>query len=243
MLRCWERCYFPPRGLNVSIVERAADFLGEPTEPKPVPRDEALQAISDRRVPDFIERIIEQENLKPAPAVTRRTPVTGPMMQGATSMPSEDKPASTSLNIDIDLLRRQYMTTPDGERTIVSECFRRIKRHILANIANPDSPPRANLIMITSSVPKEGKTFCTINLAISLAMEMDRRVLLVDADVLRPSVSAALGIKSVEKGLMDVLLDGIALSDVLRNTESFACRKAPCAFIRVVGERCNARNS
>jgi protein-tyrosine kinase len=172
---------------------------------------------ADRSAPGLIERIIEQENLKPVPAPTRLS--AGKVSRNlSTPMPNGDHAAPTILNIDINLLRRQHMTTPDGERTMVSECFRRIKRHILANIDNPDGPPRANLIMITSSVPREGKTFCTINLAISLAMEMDRRVLLVDADVLRPSVSTALGIKNAEKGLMDVLLDGIELSDVLCNT-------------------------
>lgn len=195
----------------MSIVERAADFLGKLTEPKSVPTAEAASGAADRLAPDLIERTIERDALKPIPASHRRTPAAAPADFGG-------RAASTTLHIDNDLLRQQYMTTPDGERTMVSECFRRIKRHILANIDNPDSPPRANLIMVTSSVPREGKTFCTINLAISLAMELDRRVLLVDADVLRPSVSVALGIKNVEKGLMDVLLDGLELSDVLCNT-------------------------
>jgi receptor protein-tyrosine kinase len=70
-------------------------------------------------------------------------------------------------------------------------------------------------------LPGEGKTFCTINLAISIAMEMDRTVLLVDADVARPSITTALGIKAeTEKGLMDVLLDRrIELTDVLCKTD------------------------
>jgi receptor protein-tyrosine kinase len=175
------------------------------------------QEYADKPAPEFIERILEQESLGSDPAATRNSPARVPRVR-ATPMTVGGKAAPPTLNIDTNLLRRQHMTTPDGERTMVSECFRRIKRHILANIDNPDGPPRANLIMITSSVPKEGKTFCTINLAISLAMEMDRRVLLVDADVLRPSVSTALGIQNVDKGLMDVLLDGIELSDVLCNT-------------------------
>jgi exopolysaccharide/PEP-CTERM locus tyrosine autokinase len=202
----------------VSIVERAADFLGKLSEPKPISTTEGLQENFDESGHGLIERIVDRENLKPAAGVTQRFPRAGPKIRERELALEGSKVAATTLNIDVDLLRRQYMTTPDGERTMVSECFRRIKRHILANVTSPDRPARANLIMITSSVPKEGKTFCTINLAISLAMEMDRRVLLVDADVLRPSVSAALGIKSVEKGLMDVLLDGINLADVLCNT-------------------------
>jgi protein-tyrosine kinase len=194
----------------VSIVERAADLLGKLSPPEPIPAKDLAPQASDQPAPDLIERIIEQESAKPIPA-----PV-------AIKMPAAAAPGAKAggpmLTIDIDRLRQQNMTTPDGERTPVSESFRRIKRHILANVSNPDAPPGTNLVMITSSLPKEGKTFCTINLAISLAMEMDRRVLLVDADVLRPSVSGALGIRLAEKGLMDVLLDGIDLSDVLCNT-------------------------
>ena len=63
---------------------------------------------------------------------------------------------------------------------------------------------RANLIMVTSSLPGEGKTFVAINLAISMAMELDTTVLLVDADVSRPSVLQRLGLAPAP-GLLDVL--------------------------------------
>jgi exopolysaccharide/PEP-CTERM locus tyrosine autokinase len=62
----------------------------------------------------------------------------------------------------------------------------------------------ANLIMVTSSLPGEGKSFTAINLAISIAMELDRTVLLVDADVAKPSLPGCLGI-SEQDGLLDVL--------------------------------------
>lgn len=200
----------------MSLVERAAELMEKSTSAKdPDPSKELLNEPGNKMAPDLIERVVEQENAKPVKSVPDFSPA--PTEAKSAVMP----PASgktTTLAIDTERLRQQNMTTPDGERTPVSESFRRIKRHILANVANPDAPAGTNLVMITSSMPKEGKTFCTINLAISLAMEMDRRVLLVDADVLRPSVSAALGIKQVEKGLMDVLLDGISLADVLCNT-------------------------
>ena len=73
--------------------------------------------------------------------------------------------------------------------------------------------------MVTSALPGEGKTFCAINLAISIALEMDRTVLLVDADVAKPSVPQALGLEA-DKGLMDVLLDRrVDLADVLWKTD------------------------
>jgi exopolysaccharide/PEP-CTERM locus tyrosine autokinase len=120
--------------------------------------------------------------------------------------------------LDIEKLREQNMITPDGARTPITEGFRRIKRHVLANLANPGAGTAANLLMVTSPLAGEGKTFCTINLAISIAMEIDRRVLLVDADVAKPSVPRVLGIEA-ERGLMDVVLDpSIDLADVLLRT-------------------------
>jgi len=125
-----------------------------------------------------------------------------------------------TLSIDRDRLRRQSMITPDGERTMIAEGFRRIKRQILANVASPTTgAPPANLVLVTSALPGEGKTFCAINLATSIALEMDGTVLLVDADVAKPGVPQALGLEE-QKGLMDVLLDPqIDLADVLWKTD------------------------
>lgn len=124
-----------------------------------------------------------------------------------------------TLRVDRDQLRRQSMITPDGERTPSAESFRRVKRHILANVAKSKGDTPANLVMVTSALAGEGKTFCAINLAISIALEMDRTVLLVDADVAKPSVPQALGLKA-KRGLMDVLLDRrIDLTEVLWKTD------------------------
>jgi receptor protein-tyrosine kinase len=84
------------------------------------------------------------------------------------------------------------------------------------NVASPKAGSLpANLVMVTSAQPGEGKTYCTINLAISIALEMDRTVLLVDGDVAKPSIPQVLGLEA-GKGLIDVLLDRrIDLADVL----------------------------
>jgi receptor protein-tyrosine kinase len=74
-------------------------------------------------------------------------------------------------------------------------------------------------VLVTSALAGEGKTFCAINLAISIALEMDYSVLLVDADVAKPSIPEALGLEA-EKGLMDLLLDRrIDLMEVLCKTD------------------------
>ena len=72
--------------------------------------------------------------------------------------------------------------------------------------------------MVTSGRPSEGKTFTAVNLALSIAIEQDKTVLLVDADVLRPNVCNTLGIEK-RKGLMDYLLDEVDdLSEVIYHT-------------------------
>jgi protein-tyrosine kinase len=130
-----------------------------------------------------------------------------------------ERATSRVLRVDRDLLRRQNIITPDAERTPTAECFRRIKRQILANVAQPKASAPSNLVLVTSALAGEGKTFCAINLAISISLEMDRTVLLVDADVARPSVPQALGLKA-EQGLLDVLSDRrIDLAEVLWNTD------------------------
>jgi protein-tyrosine kinase len=61
-----------------------------------------------------------------------------------------------------------------------------------------------NTLMVTSSLPSEGKSLTALNLAISLAQELDHTVLLVDADLRRPSVHRYLGVEQ-GPGLSDVL--------------------------------------
>ena len=112
------------------------------------------------------------------------------------------------LQIDARWMRSQNFITPESGRTMIAEDFRRIKRNLLAGAAKPR-------VMVTSALPGEGKTFCAINLAISMAMELDRRVVLVDADTVRPSVLQGLGVEGGLRGLMDVLVEGGSLSDDL----------------------------
>jgi receptor protein-tyrosine kinase len=124
-------------------------------------------------------------------------------------------------NIELDAGRMQAMGfITAGTRTPLMEEVRVIKRPLITRAFSPkhrgDKP--ANLIMITSSLPGEGKTFCAINLAMSIAMELDHTVLLVDADVARPSVLRTLGLPG-QRGLMELLLDEHAdMSELLLHT-------------------------
>ena len=206
----------------MSIVERVAELLGSvpQTHQKPsAPGQEASVRdldLIDRAVSEFAEYsgIIEPKEFG-AQSVAK-----GHTAEGKAE-PRPARPAgrtSRALKVNLDRMRQQGIITPGGERTPTAESFRRIKRQILANVANPRAGAPANLVLVTSAVAGEGKTFCAINLAISMALEVDRTVLLVDADVARPSVPQALGVKG-ERGLLDVLLDRrIELAEVLWNT-------------------------
>jgi exopolysaccharide/PEP-CTERM locus tyrosine autokinase len=176
----------------MSIIERVAELLG--SVPQTLQAPSRVGGEADTLEANLIERATG--------GIRRRSDRT-----------------TRTVTVDLDKLRKQSIITPDGERTPIAEGFRRIKRKILTNLANPKAGAPANLLLVTSARAGEGKTFCAINLAISIALEMDRTVLLVDTDVAKPSVPQALGIKA-EMGLMDVLLDRrIDLAEVLCKTD------------------------
>lgn len=117
----------------------------------------------------------------------------------------EKRPA---ILIDAESLRRVgYLPPPDQERE-VAEQFRHIKRPLLARAFGRGATPVANgrVIMVSSALPGEGKTFCAINLARSLCLEADSSVLLIDADTARPQVSKTLGLLE-RPGLVEALQD------------------------------------
>ncbi|NGZ87091.1 XrtA-associated tyrosine autokinase [Duganella aceris] len=131
--------------------------------------------------------------------------------------------AATPRHVEINLprLHQMGMVTQDGGRTAVAEDFRTIKRPLLRSARGEhEGPPirHGNLIVVTSATAGEGKTYCAVNLAMSIAMEMDITVLLVDADVARPSLLKVLGLPP-EPGLMEVLLGERAeLADLILKT-------------------------
>ena len=122
---------------------------------------------------------------------------------------------SKSVELDLMGLAEQGYLVPGAARSVLVDEFRGIKQPVLKNAraladpaaGTPSVPSHANLIMVTSALAGEGKTFCAINLALSIASEVDSSVLLVDADVLCPSVMTRLGVRGHYKGLLDLLSD------------------------------------
>ena len=129
---------------------------------------------------------------------------------------------STAKAVELDLtaLAAAGFVTPELPRSTIASQFRVIKRPLLVNAAGRGASVvhAGNLIMVTSAMAGEGKTFNSINLAMSIAMEQDRRVLLVDADVARPSLSKVLGLPP-GPGLLDLLVDdGTEMADAMLRT-------------------------
>ncbi len=135
------------------------------------------------------------------PAETRRTP-------GDAATTKRPQPlAVPTLRLNLERLARLGMVTPGLENTRVVEEYRYIKRSLLAaTFGAPSKEKYPNLVVITSSHPGEGKTFNAINLALSVAMERDHHVLLIDGDIERAGLSRTLGV-SKRIGLSNYLLD------------------------------------
>jgi exopolysaccharide/PEP-CTERM locus tyrosine autokinase len=116
---------------------------------------------------------------------------------------------SRIVNIDKEALRAMRLMPPAAMERRTASQYQRIKRPLVAAARGKSDPPIENghIIMLASALPGEGKTFTSINLALSLAREKDIDVLLVDADVAKPHVSRVLGVDG-ERGLLDLLADG-----------------------------------
>jgi exopolysaccharide/PEP-CTERM locus tyrosine autokinase len=94
-----------------------------------------------------------------------------------------------------------------------SEQYRKLRARILSRTKEDFQ----NTVMVTSADVGEGKSTTAINFAVALAQEIDLTVLLVDADLRKPSIHKYLGIKA-ERGLSDYLSGKVELSDVLIQT-------------------------
>ncbi len=109
--------------------------------------------------------------------------------------------------INNDVLRKNNIpVSDDADSSVTTEEFRIIKRSLLLNAFNKGDGAikNGNIVLVTSTEPDEGKTFCAVSLALSMAAERDLTVLLVDADVSKPDVLNMLGVKG-DKGLIDVV--------------------------------------
>ena len=142
-----------------------------------------------------------------------------------TTAPAPDpEPArfSRQVTIDHNALDESGMVSAHSERSLIAEEFRMIKRPLILKAfdekASNSSGP-SNLVMVSSARPGDGKTFTAVNLAMSIALERDLTVMLVDGDIAKPSIPSVLGIEA-DRGLIDLIADdSLDMSDVLLKTD------------------------
>ena len=96
--------------------------------------------------------------------------------------------------------------------SFTSEEFRKLKTQIFHRLPNPP-----HSILVTSATPQEGKTMVSVNLAVAISQEINRRAILIDGDLRKPGIHLAKNKSS--KGLSNYLSDGIPLSEILINSE------------------------
>jgi protein-tyrosine kinase len=217
----------------MSIIERAAgrlnkdkdaDKSGPPTAiaAEPAPAGSAPRDTGDRIAAAMARQPDAQKSVSDVDITVQAIPVPVPAPAPA-STPKTSAPSgyqAKSIEINLARLSELGFITAGGGRSMIAEQFRMIKRPLLKKAFEPriENGNPGNLIMVTSSIPDEGKSFCAINLAMSIAMEMDHTVLLVDVDVARPSVLRTFGLEPMP-GLMDVLLDEhLDIADVMLKT-------------------------
>jgi receptor protein-tyrosine kinase len=166
--------------------------------------------------PEAVIRALEaQEAQSPAPSLFQR-------QLGAKVIERSSASGVPRRHAEIDLqqLSARGFITPGAPHSQLADEFRVVKRPIIRNALRKGgiAVKNANLVMVTSSLPSEGKTFTAVNLAMSVAMEYDNTVLLIDGDVAHPMLPTLLNVPS-EPGLLDLLTrDDLDVGDALVRT-------------------------
>ncbi|HLO96510.1 MAG TPA: P-loop NTPase, partial [Burkholderiaceae bacterium] len=156
--------------------------------------------------------------LDTSPATRQAAPV-APASRAAAGRSAPAPAVSKRVELDLEALAAMGLVTPNAPRTPMADQYRVIKRPLIRNATGRGAEMlnHGNLIMVTSALAGEGKSFTSLNLAMSIAAELDHTVMLVDADVARPSVLRMLGLPP-GPGLLDVLDESVDPADALLRT-------------------------
>jgi len=208
----------------MSLIEQAAKRLEElrpagADVPESTSREAAATAGADgfERIPtpEAAVRGLAARSAAPAPIASPRNEA--PLDR---DIRRSDGREQARIDIDLERLKARGFVTPDAPKSQIADEFRVIKRPIIHNArrAGGAAIRNGNLVMVTSALPGEGKTFTAVNLAMSVAMELDTTVLLVDGDVAHPELPRVLGTPG-SPGLLELLTTGeIDVSDAILRT-------------------------
>lgn len=189
----------------MSLVEKALNKL-KASSPSPVQRTTPPPTVRVGRVVD-VERSAPAGTILPQPRAAIGN-------------------GQRTVRIDREALRDNGFLPPVPHERELAHQFRTIKRPLIRHAFPADASgfgltsTTGRSIMVSSALPGEGKTFTAVNLALSLAMEKDYAVLLVDGDVAKPNISQIFGAGS-EPGLLDLLVDpGRPVESVILSTDT-----------------------
>ena len=148
---------------------------------------------------------VAEPEASPAAAATPDPAAAGPAPRPARRA-RQVGPQRRVVAVDRSRLREEGFLAPEKYQRRMADEYRRIKRPLIANAFGIGVPALegGNLILVTSAMSGEGKTHTCLNLALSLAAERDRTVLLVDGDVPKPHISRLLGVAD-QPGLLDAV--------------------------------------
>ena len=149
----------------------------------------------------------QQARPQTSPPPASRTPASRtPVSRDDTSLTARD--LKSIVQLDMDRLRSEGRLPPVEMQRQTEDELRRIKWPVLNAVAGREGSPatRNNVVQVTSAAPGEGKTFTSLNLALSIVRDREMRVILVDGDVARPGLTPCFGLTN-RPGLNDLLDD------------------------------------
>jgi exopolysaccharide/PEP-CTERM locus tyrosine autokinase len=185
-----------------SLLERAAAIYGFDAafrSPSPQPSPEP------QPVPAPVAQVVAAPAPEPEP---QPEPQPRPEPEPQPRLRAQPRRAAGRQPIDRAHLRAGGFIVPEAPVTGLAEEIRIVKRQLLLGVRSPTAIPeeKRRTILVASGQPGEGKTFCAVNLALSLASEKDLEVLLVDGDFPKPEIPSLLGIEA-GPGLVDAIAD------------------------------------
>lgn len=170
----------------------------------------AEPAVPDEVVEERLEPVIEMQDATAihqphVVAEPREAPKRVNGQASAAPLVQPQHAAQQALRLNIQKLKEARMITPDSRASVTYNEFRSIKRKLLPLTRDPDTKATTkNIVMITSALAGEGKTYTALNLAICLAAEKNLDVILVDGDVVRSSIAQFFE-GAPDTGLVDLL--------------------------------------
>ncbi len=195
-----------------SLTERAAETLNKASENKVSGTKTSAPPTQDSQ----INASTYQPERKPA-----ASPISTSENSANSAVDSAPPDRKNYVKLDFNQLAQAGFITPNEPQSHIAEEFRTVKRPLLLNAfsTNKKNIERGNVLLVTSSKPGEGKTFVSLNLALSIASERDLHVLIIDTDVYRRRLESELGLDD-KKGLVDLLIeDDLHLPDLLIRTD------------------------